>query len=82
MIAAWTRMVVVEEIGEHLSGERILEATGIWTVIALTCSPNNLLLIWLDLPVWYPHLGFQEVFIGQRNVSMLVKLDGASVQAV
>ena len=75
-------MVVVEEVGEHLSGERISEATGVWTVLALTCSPNNLPFIWLDLPVWYPYLGFQEVFIDQRNVNMLVKLDGASVQAV
>lgn len=29
MMAPWTRMAVVGEIGEHVSGENILEALGI-----------------------------------------------------
>lgn len=48
-MAAWARRVMGEEVGKHLSGERMLEDAGIWIVTAVTCSLNNLLLTWLDL---------------------------------
>lgn len=47
---AWTRLVVVQEMGGHLSGRRMLEAISIEIVIALICLLSNLQLIWLDLP--------------------------------
>lgn len=37
---AWIRMVVVQEIGRHLSGGRMLETFGIQIVIAPICLLN------------------------------------------
>lgn len=62
----------------------MLEASGIDVVIALICSLNSLLFVWLDLnlPVRCLYLGFQEILVDYRNVNTLVKLDGAGVQIV
>lgn len=61
-----TRKVVVEEVGQHLFGERILEAIGIWIVNVLMPTHTTTFCYFgliFYLPIRCLYLGFEDILI-------------------